>query len=782
MRRRHLLVLVALLALSSLVLPAQAAHAQGPDTRQPLDMMLVIDNSCSMFPRERIIPGCEVWGNDPNYLRVTGASLFIARLGFAETDASAYQLGVVSMGAAPPKLVSPLRPLPDARDALARAISDPQPELATQLVPALTLAYEQLISSPNRRPGNAPAVVLLTDGAPYPAEGQSDAQIEALVASHPDIPLFTILLQNPERPLEGFDRYIEFWERMQRDHPNVRTYRASSSRDVERTYNEVVALLQNSIPTVGTPLAAGGSLNVYVSKYVQRLVVTVTHERGKPKGEVTIRDPRGTEVLDDDLQVDRFRGTDNPVEVISIGSARLDQAPRDDTWTITSEAPVTVFLDRVGAYNVDFVLPEVSTTSIPNQYLAINRYSPSTPFVVRFRLLDKDGAAVPDPQPVSGYVVNPDGSQAELRIPTTLRPDAEGIYEVAHDFAAGYLAASSNPGRYALAFEVGLADDSGGARIPIARADLLVDVGRGAYVAAISPQPLVCAAGQPANITVTAGDLDAANLESVRVRVLGAGREALLAPGGGDTYVGALDDLCAGVLASLACNGTVETKFRVRMASIAKDGTTSPPSERELLVRAQGVPCTPTPTPLPPTPTPTPVPPTPTPTPRPNRDGDPYPDDVDDCPEQAELSLAPWFGGCPPPWWAWLIVGLLAVGLIALLVLYLIPLLLVSTVKPPPGGHVLVCREGKAAGGTRSLRAIGIGARSSTVTIGSKGHLKVTGADPVVCRVERRGKDAVVFQGAKGVQLFTIGAIAKDLRVSNDIVIKFCTDASRLKC
>lgn len=778
MRRRHLLVLVALLALSSLVLPAQAAHAQGPDTRQPLDMMLVIDNSCSMFPRERIIPGCEVWGNDPDYLRVTGASLFMARLGFAEADSSAYQLGVISMGKAPPKLVSPLRPLAEARDQLARAISDPQPELATQLVPALTLAYEQLISSPNRRPGNAPAVVLLTDGAPYPAAGQSDAQIEALVASHPDIPLFTILLQNPERPLEGFDRYVQFWERMQRDHPNVRTYRASSSRDIERTYNEVVALLQNSIPTVGTPLSAGGSLNIYVGKYVQRLVVTVTHERGKPKGAVTIRDPRGTEVRDDDPQVDRFRGTDNPVEVISIGSARLDQAPRDDTWTITSEAPVTVFLDRVGAYNVDFVLPEVSTTTIPHQYLAINRYSPSTPFVVRFRLLDKDGAAVPDPQPVSGYVVNPDGSQAELRIPTTLRPDAEGIYEVAHDFAAGYLAAPSSPGRYALAFEVGLADDSGGTRIPIARADLLVDVGRGAYVAAISPQPLVCAAGQPANITVTAGDLDAANLESVRVRVLGAGREALLAPGGGDTYVGALDDLCAGVLASLACDGTVETKFRVRMASIAKDGTTSPPSERELSVRAQGIACTPTPTPLPPTPTPTPVPPTPTP---PNRDGDSCPDATDPCPDQTPLSIAPWFGCCPPPWWAWLIAGLLAVGLIALLALYLIPLLLVSTINPPPAGHVLVCKDGKPVRGVHSLKVLGLGARKSTITIGSKGVLKVADLDPIAYRVERHGKEAFVFQGAKGPQQFSIGKIPNEIHTGNT-VIKFCTDTQYLKC
>ncbi len=150
--------------------------------------MLVIDNSCSMFPASQRIPGCEVWGNDPDFLRITGASLFIARTGFALPAASDYQLGVVSMGDNPPELISPLTSLDEARDALARAISNPQPKLATQIVPALEMAYRELRESPNRRPGNLPAVVLLTDGAPFPAEGQSNEDIERLVAANPDVP------------------------------------------------------------------------------------------------------------------------------------------------------------------------------------------------------------------------------------------------------------------------------------------------------------------------------------------------------------------------------------------------------------------------------------------------------------------------------------------------------------------------------------------------------------------------------------------------------------------
>ena len=152
---RNTLVLALLLALALLtpISPHALAQTSAP-ARQPLDVMLVIDNSCSMFPASQRIPGCEVWGNDPDFLRITGASLFIARTGFGLPTAGDYQLGVVSMGDNPPELISPLTELDEARDALARAINNPQPALATQIVPALQMAYRELRESPGRRPGN----------------------------------------------------------------------------------------------------------------------------------------------------------------------------------------------------------------------------------------------------------------------------------------------------------------------------------------------------------------------------------------------------------------------------------------------------------------------------------------------------------------------------------------------------------------------------------------------------------------------------------------------------
>ena len=81
-------VALSLLILASALGRAPLTSAQSTTERQPVDMMVVIDNSCSMFPREKIVPGCEVWGNDPEFLRIKGADLFIARLGFAEPNAS----------------------------------------------------------------------------------------------------------------------------------------------------------------------------------------------------------------------------------------------------------------------------------------------------------------------------------------------------------------------------------------------------------------------------------------------------------------------------------------------------------------------------------------------------------------------------------------------------------------------------------------------------------------------------------------------------------------------
>ena len=417
--------------------------------------------------------------------------------------------------------------------------------------------------------------------------------------------------------------------------------------------------------------------------------------------------------------------------------------------------------------------------------------------MVRFQLIDKAGNVIREAQPISGRIVHPDGSIADLPIPTTLTPNAEGVYEITHDFTSTYPAAATTSGRFMLMFEAGSADDREGRRIPVARADLLVDVGRGAYIVDVSPQPFVCAAGQPSIITVTAGDLEAARLDTVVVRVARAAEatgDVTLAPGGGNTSVGDLNDLCQRMLTGLACDASLDDTLRVWLVSQSKDDTTPPRSDHPIALKAQAPACTPTPTP-------TPIPPTPTP---PDTDTDGLRDPVDSCPTQAQWALLPRFDGCPPPIWLIVLMGLFALGILAFLALFLIPLLLVSTITPPPDGYVLICEGGKAQSSPKSLRSIGLSARRSKITIGPKGDIKVgsttppsgaksvrgakapaaakteSGVKPVDYRVERRGKESVVVDAA-GVQQFVIREIPNPVSCRG-VTLKFSTDQKQLRC
>jgi hypothetical protein len=768
--------------------PAQAQGTAPGEARQPLDIMLVIDNSCSMFPASQRVPGCEVWGNDPDFLRITGASLFIARMGFAQANAAGYQLGVISLGDNPPELVSPLTSLAQGRDALARAIASPKPKLATEIVPALEMAYKELKESPRRRPGNLPAVVLLTDGAPFPAEGQSNDDIRALVERDPDIPLFVMLLQNNQHPIQGFDRYVQFWEQMGRDHSYVQAYPVASTAEIERTYDEIVARLENTVARQPITLAPGQTLDIFVSKYVRRMVLTVARERGRPPGNIEIRDPNGTVVGDNDPGVERFRGADNPVEVIAIGPERLDRAPRDATWKVTSDSPVSVHLDMEGAYGFQFIEPTTSVTAVPGRYLAVQPQPPDRPFALRFRLVGDGGAAVTDPQPVRGRVTGPDGNAADLPVPADLRPAADGTYAVPFDFARAFPDAGDRTGRYTFSLEAGRIDDGSGGSYPIARAELLVDVGRSAYIAGLAPEALVCAPGRPVTLTVNLGDLSAAQAGSVRLSALAAGHEIRLDPRQGDAYGASLEPLCQALQTTLSCGTESDLSVRLRLLSSNADGSAAPPSERDVPVHVVAAACTATPTLTPsatptPRPTATPVPtPTPSPTPVPDTDRDGYNDLADRCVGSPGWSILPYWGGCPPPLFAQVAGGVAGLGLLAFLAFYAVPLGLVMTVQPPPAGYVQVFRNGRAEGSYRSLRGAGQAARSSTVTIGSQGIVRVAGLEPVELRVERRGENGVVLRGAKGPQLFTIRDIPASYTAANGtIVLKFALDPRNLR-
>ncbi len=776
---RWLYLPLLLVLLLSTLLPGVAA--QSVRERPPLDIMVIIDNSCSMFPEDLRLPQCDVWGNDPDFLRLVGSNLFFARLGFGDANAEEYQVGVISMGDNPAGVVKQLSTLNTERDALARAVDGPDPLLATHIVSALEDAYAQLTSTPPHKPGNQPAIVLFTDGEPYPREGQSDAVIESLIAQHPDIPLFVMLLQDPAQRDERLERYVQFWDRMQSTYAHVRSYPVSGTEDIVRKYNEIVAILQNTISVPPEPLGPGQSLYIDIGQCVNRLEITVIQERGQNRATVVITDSSGTPVQRTDPGVQWSDNVFNPTDVIIINQERLDAAPRDGQWSITSDANVQVITDRAGCYGISFVEPPVSLTTVNNQYLGLSRVSPSLPIDFQIKLVDQLGQPFMEPQPLVGMVYPPRGVPADLPIPAGLVPSTDGVYRFSYDLGAAFPAARDGTERYRFRFQVGRANDVAETLIPIAQADLLLDVGRGPYIMEFQPDSLVCGAGQPTDITVTVGDLDSAEPGSIQVRALGSGSEVLLS-GSDATFTGSLDPLCMAVLAGLACDTTVNTEFRLRLTGRLADGSTAPAVERIIPVRADGAVC-PTATPLPtPTPTPTPIPPPP---PLPDTDGDGCNDLVDPCPDQAGWSFLGIAGDrcCPPPIWLLVLVGLALVGILAFVILWLIPTIRIR-ISPPPKAYIMICRKGEKMGVSRSVFSAGMDARKSRVTIGGdkkKDQIYVKDLQPGEFTVVQEN-DKVVLQGKDGATKATFGPNQGEVNTSvADITLKHSLDP-KLRC
>src|SRR5262249_10294911 len=154
-----------------------------------------------------------------------------------------------------------------------------------------------------------------------------------LVAANPDVPLFIMLLHNKSDPSGEYDRYIQFWEQMQTRYPFVFTYQITSDKQIQETYNAIIARLQNTIPSEGLSITPETPLRIFVSRYVQKIVVTVTHSQGQPKSNVRIQDRKGNVVQENEAGVLHFRGDVNPVEVISIFKPRLSDDLKDDYWT-----------------------------------------------------------------------------------------------------------------------------------------------------------------------------------------------------------------------------------------------------------------------------------------------------------------------------------------------------------------------------------------------------------------------------------------------------------------
>jgi hypothetical protein len=448
---------------------------------------------------------------------------------------------------------------------------------------------------------------------------------------------------------------------------------------------------------------------------------------------------------------------------------------KDEFWTLTADQEVRVHLDRRGAYDINFVEPSVSLTDIANVYIATERQSPSREFVVRFDLTSDcyKGEA----QPIWGEVILPNGLKAPLRVPDPVVPDSTGVYEIRFDFASAYPEVLDTPGRFTFILNAGSAlspDEASGERIPIATAQLVVEVGRGPFIADITPDPLVCEPGQPAQLRVEVGDHALATADSLHLRAFGAGEEVMLESAGDGVFEGDVSAICSALSDGLACSTEQDAIVRLRLTARLLNGTPLPPTERDTTVRIMAPDC-PTPTP-----SPTPVPP---PTPVPDSDVDGIKDPVDECPTQPGLSL---FDGCPPPWWAWLIAGLVALGLLALLVFVVFPWIKVRTFAPPPKGYVLVCRGGKPEG-PYSVHSAGMANRSNKVTVGGdrkKAHIYVRGLQPVEFYIVQQGDDVKVFGAGKGGALKgTFRTTPSDVSNSSpEVRLRIGLDNSKLKC
>ena len=112
----YLLLISLLLSLSW-----QNVAGQEEPPQQPIDMMVVIDDTCSNFPMSEVAFGCSVFGSDPDFLRIRAVNLLLARLGLGQPNEEEYQIGAISFGDDPILLSDPT-PVFLVRDSLAEDI------------------------------------------------------------------------------------------------------------------------------------------------------------------------------------------------------------------------------------------------------------------------------------------------------------------------------------------------------------------------------------------------------------------------------------------------------------------------------------------------------------------------------------------------------------------------------------------------------------------------------------------------------------------------------------
>ncbi|MDD5369817.1 MAG: VWA domain-containing protein [Anaerolineaceae bacterium] len=705
MRRQlpQLILLVILVA----GIPVSPTRAQDSTNQRPIDMMIVIDNSCSMFPKNQILAGCDASGNDPEFLRIVGADLFIARLGYSEPNEADYRMGIIGMGDAP-ELIADLLPVIAVRTELAKKIANPKPQPATRLIPALKMAYDRLSIEANRGSNHTRAVVMVTDGIPWPAEGQANADIQALVAQHPDIPLFMMLLKNPDHPSRDFDSYIKFWETLSGKYEFVNVSLIENTGQIIETYNQILGQLQGTVAGTAMDVGPGNSVKLTVSPYSQRLILTVIRKAGQPEGAVTIKDPQGKPLSSGYPGWNYFHSKDNPVEVHSVFLPGHVEDTQVSNWTIVSNIPVTLMVDLVGVYQINFANPQAKPGDIAAQFIADGLHSPNQNLPLRILLVDSQGRPVSIGQTFQVKITAPDQKTYEVVPAHVINPDNSGVFEIPINLIALIPGVNSQPGRYAFTISAGLIDPKNPKSAPVAIARLLMDFGAMPFIRSIAPLPLICQSGQPAEMRVSLGDVPPDQIGVAKLRVFSGSNSVWLTSKGEGIYRGDVSALCENLVTTIGCSATQSSVVSLQLESSTTTGMQMPTVNADAEVNIIGGACTPTPLPK------ATSAPTPTAAPPPDRDLDGVADAVDRCPEQAGWQQ---YQGCLP--WSLFAGGAGGLLLIAFLGLWVWPVAKVNYISPPPDVYLLVCREGDATSQPVSIRKVGLKRHTTRISIGS---------------------------------------------------------------
>ncbi|MCB0163261.1 MAG: VWA domain-containing protein, partial [Anaerolineae bacterium] len=162
---------------------------------QPHDVLLVIDNSNSMFETAGA-------GSDPDLLRIQAARLLVAGLAAASQPAP-YRVGVIFFGGQA-ELAAPLTSLADpvGHRSVVEVLNNPTPLAWTDPAAALELTLATLSGGS----GSRQTAILLTDGRPEgptpttPADpNDQNARLRSIAGrfAMAGIPLHIVLLHNP---------------------------------------------------------------------------------------------------------------------------------------------------------------------------------------------------------------------------------------------------------------------------------------------------------------------------------------------------------------------------------------------------------------------------------------------------------------------------------------------------------------------------------------------------------------------------------------------------------